>query len=183
VLVTSWLVAVRGLLRSLHSNFGFAPQNAMLVDTDVDMAGYSGEQVPIMQTRLIDTVGAIPGVTAAAAADMLPLGGQDFSNVAVFKDSETDLRPSNAVLNAYAQYISSGYFGAAGTSLLAGRTFTMHDDKHGPQVAVVNREFARRVFGSEAAAVGRFYKSMDGTRIQVVGVVENGRYRMLTEDP
>ncbi len=59
----------------------------------------------------------------------------------------------------------------------------MHDDKHGPQVAVVNREFARRVFGSEAAAVGRFYKSMDGTRIQVVGVVENGRYRMLTEDP
>ena len=182
VLVTSWLVAVRGLLRSLHSNFGFAPQNAMLVDTDVDMAGYSGEQVPIMQTRLIDTVGAIPGVTAAAA-DMLRLGGQDFSNVAVFKDSETDLRPSNAVLNTYTQNISSGYFGAAGTSLLAGRTFTEHDDKHGPQVAVVNREFARRVFGSEAAAVGRFYKSMDGTRIQVVGVVENGRYRMLTEDP
>ena len=183
VLVTSSLVAVRGLLRSLHSNFGFAPQNAMLVETDVDMAGYSGEQVPIMQTRLIDTVGAIPGVTAAAASDMLPLGGQDFSNVAVFKDSETDLRPSNAVLNTYTQNISSGYFGAAGTSLLAGRTFTVHDDKHGPQVAVVNREFARRVFGSEAAAVGRFYKSMDGTRIQVVGVVENGRYRMLTEDP
>jgi predicted permease len=183
VLVTSSLVAVRGLLRSLHTNFGFAPQNAMLVETDVDMAGYSGEQVPIMQKRLIDTVGAIPGVTAAAASDMLPLGGQDFSNVAVFKDSDTDLRPSNAVLNTYTQNISSGYFGAAGTSLLAGRTFTVHDDKQGPPVAVVNREFARRVFGSEAAAVGRFYKSMDGIRIQVVGVVENGRYRMLTEDP
>ena len=183
VLVTSSLVAVRGLLRSLHSNLGFAPKNAMLVETDVDMAGYSGDQVPIMQKHLVDTVGAIPGVTAAAASDMLPLGGQDFSNVAVFKDSETDLRPSNAVLNTYTQNISSGYFGAAGTSLLAGRTFTVHDDKHGPQVAVVNREFARRVFGSEAAAVGRFYKSMDGTRIQVVGVVENGRYRMLTEDP
>jgi predicted permease len=183
VLVTSSLVAVRGLLRSLHSNFGFVPQNAMLVETDVDMAGYSGDQVPIMQKRLIDTLGAIPGVTAAAASDMLPLGGQDFSNVAVFKDSETDLRPSNAVLNTYTQNISSGYFAAAATSLLTGRTFTAHDDKHGPQVAVVNREFARRVFGSEAAAVGRFYKSMDGTRIQVVGVVENGRYRMLTEDP
>jgi predicted permease len=183
VLVTSSLVAVRGLLRSLHTNFGFAPQNAMLVETDVDMAGYSGEQVPIMQKRLIDTVAAIPGVTDAAASDMLPLGGQDFSNVAVFKDSDTDLRPSNAVLNTYTQNISSGYFGAAGTSLLAGRTFTVHDDKQGPPVAVVNREFARRVFGSEAAAVGRFYKSMDGIRIQVVGVVENGRYRMLTEDP
>ena len=46
VLVTSSLVAVRGLVRSLHSNFGFEPQNAMLVDTDLSMAGYSGDRVP-----------------------------------------------------------------------------------------------------------------------------------------
>ncbi|MGB8768962.1 MAG: hypothetical protein WCC92_05070 [Candidatus Korobacteraceae bacterium] len=31
VLITSSIVAVRGLLRSLHSNFGFEPRNAMLV--------------------------------------------------------------------------------------------------------------------------------------------------------
>jgi hypothetical protein len=47
VLVTSSLVAVRGLMRSLHSNFGFQPQGAMLVDTDLDMAGYSGDQAAI----------------------------------------------------------------------------------------------------------------------------------------
>ena len=56
VLVTSSLVAVRGLVRSLHSNFGFAPQGVVLVDTDLDMAGYSGDQVPIMQRRVIDAV-------------------------------------------------------------------------------------------------------------------------------
>ena len=183
VLVTSSLVAVRGLVRSLHSNFGFVTQNAMLVETDVDMAGYSGDQVAVMQKRMVDAVEAIPGVTAAAASDTLPLGGQNFSNVAVFKDSTADFRPSNAFLNTYTQEISAGYFRAAGTALLAGRTFTLHDDGHAPRVAVVNREFARRVFGSEAEAVGGFYKTMDGTRIQVVGVVENGRYRMLTEDP
>jgi predicted permease len=183
VLVTSSLVAVRGLVRSLHSNFGFVTQNAMLVETDVDMAAYIGDQVPVMQKRMIDAMEAIPGVTAAAASDMLPLGGQNFSNVAVFTDSTTDLRPSNAVANTYTQNISAGYFRAAGTALLAGRTFTLHDDKRAPRVAVVNREFALRVFGSEAEAVGGFYKAIDGTRIQVVGVVENGRYRMLTEDP
>jgi predicted permease len=183
VLVTSSLVAVRGLLRSLHSNFGFITQNAMLVETDVDMAGYSADQVPVMQKRMIDAMEAIPGVTAAAASDMLPLCGRNFSNVAVFKDSTTDLRPSNAVANTYTQNISAGYFRAAGTALLAGRTFTLHDDKRAPRVAVVNREFALRVFGSEAEAVGGFYKAIDGTRIQVVGVVENGRYRMLTEEP
>ena len=74
VLVTSSLVAVRGLVRSLHSNFGFQPQGAMLVDTDLDMAGYSGDQVTIMQRRAIEAVGAIPGVTAVGLVDRPPLG-------------------------------------------------------------------------------------------------------------
>ena len=183
VLVTSSLVAVRGLLRSLHGNFGFVTQNTLLVETDVEMAGYSGDQVAVMQKRMIDAVAEIPGVTAAATSDIMPLGGQGFGNEGVFPDTATDLRPSNAVANIYTQNVSAGYFRAAGTALLAGRAFTLHDDKHAPRVAVVNREFARRVFGSDAEAVGRFYKVSDGTRIQVVGVAETGRYRMLTEEP
>jgi predicted permease len=183
VLVTSSLVAVRGLLRSLRSNFGFVTQNTLLVETDVEMAGYNGDQVAVMQKRMIDAVAEIPGVTAAATSDIMPLGGQGFSNEGVFPDTATDFRPSNAVAHIYTQNVSAGYFRAAGTALLAGRAFTLHDDKHAPRVAVVNREFARRVFGSEAEAVGRFYKVSDGTRIQVVGVAEDGRYRMLTEEP
>ena len=44
--------------------------------------------------------------------------------------------------------ISPGYFDAAGTALLSGRALTWHDDKNAPRVAVVNREFARKIFGS-----------------------------------
>jgi ABC-type antimicrobial peptide transport system permease subunit len=50
-------------------------------------------------------------------------------------------------------------------------------------VAVVNREFASKVFGSPTKAIGRYYKMRDGTRIQVVGIVEDGKYNSLTEDP
>src|SRR6202158_1137055 len=46
VLVTSSMVAVRGLARSLHSNFGFEPRDAMLVDTDLNMAGYKPHRGP-----------------------------------------------------------------------------------------------------------------------------------------
>src|SRR5271170_6888454 len=56
VLVTSSFVAVRGLVRSLHSNFGFEPRNAMLVNTDLSMAGYRGAKVPVMQKRLIEAL-------------------------------------------------------------------------------------------------------------------------------
>ena len=67
VLVTSSFVAVRGLVRSLHSNFGFEPQNAMLVGTDLSMAGYSGDKVPAMQKRMIDALEAIPGVQSVGS--------------------------------------------------------------------------------------------------------------------
>ena len=62
VLVTSSFVAVRGLVRSLHSNFGFEPRNAMLVDTNLGIAGYSHDQVPAVQKRMIEAMEAIPGV-------------------------------------------------------------------------------------------------------------------------
>src|SRR5205823_279984 len=60
VLVTSSLVAVRGLIRSLHTNLGVQPGNAMLVRTDLSTAGYSGHRVPAMQKQMIDAMSAIP---------------------------------------------------------------------------------------------------------------------------
>src|ERR1700733_12109310 len=74
VLVTSSLVAVRGLVRSLHSNLGFQPQNTVVVSTDLNMAGYHGDQVPVMQRRMLDAAATIPGVASVGLVDYLPLG-------------------------------------------------------------------------------------------------------------
>jgi predicted permease len=181
VLVTSSLVAVRGLARSLHSNFGFQPEHVMLVDTDLQMAGYSGDKTPEMQRHMLDAVGAIPGVTAVGYVDHVPLGlggGDSF----VYSDATTDFRPTNMVADAMNYNVSPGYFVAAGTTMLAGREISWHDEKKAPVVAVVNREFARKVFGSVDKAIGGHFKFWGGNRAEVVGVVEDGRYRTLTED-
>jgi predicted permease len=161
VLVTASLVAVRGLVRSLHSNFGFQPQNAWQVGTDLDMGRYSGDQVPVMQRRMLEAVAGIPGVTAAGYADRLPLNLGAGDSV-VYTDSTTDYRLSNGIADAMRYQVSPGYFEAAATTLLSGRTFTWHDDKNAPHVAVVNQEFARRVFGSIPKAVGGYFKIWDG---------------------
>src|SRR5438094_7218374 len=73
VLVTSSMVAVRGLAHSLHSNFGFQTQNSVLVGADLSMAGYSGDRLPAMQKRMIDAIAAIPAVESVGLADDLLL--------------------------------------------------------------------------------------------------------------
>ncbi|MGB6898825.1 MAG: ABC transporter permease [Candidatus Acidiferrum sp.] len=182
VLVTSSLVAVRGLMRSLQSNFGFEPRNAMLVETALSMAGYSGDQVPAMQKRMIDSLAAIPGVQSVGLVDRLPLY-YGANGTHVFTDNTADLRPANAAAEPALYNITPGYFEAARTALLAGRTLTWHDDKNAPRVAIVNRMFAGKLFGSATDAINKYFKSSDGTRIQIVGIVEDGKYGSLAEDP
>jgi predicted permease len=182
VLITSSLVAVRGFLRSLDSNFGFDPRNAMLMDTDLAMAGYRGDAVPALEKRMLDAIGTVPGVTSAGMADLLPLGGS-LNNSIVFTAETADLRPSNAAAYVVKYSVSPGYFRAAGTNLLSGRAFTWHDDKNAPAVAVINQALAYKIFGSIANVVGQYFKLQDGTRVQVAGTVETGKYQTLLEDP
>jgi predicted permease len=180
VLVTSSLVAVRGLTRSLHSNFGFQPQNVMLVETDLNLAGYAGERVPQMQQRMMDATAGISGVTSVGYTSGLPLT-LSAGDSGVYADSTNDFRPTNAVADAMNYNVSPGYMQTAETRLLAGRDLTLRDDSKAPNVALVNRQFAVKVFGSVNKAVGGHFKFNDGMRAEVVGVVEDGKYRTLTE--
>lgn len=181
VLVTSSLVAVRGLVRSLNSSFGFHPQNAVLVSSDLRMAGYNDDRAAQMEQRLLESIGNIPGVSNVGFIDNLPLslgGGDSY----VYTDATTDFRPTNYAADAMNYRISPGYLEAAGTRLIAGRNLTLADDKKAPRVAVINHQFAIKVFGSVDKAIGGHFKYWGSERAEVVGVVEDGKYRSLTED-
>jgi predicted permease len=182
LLVTSSMVAVRGLERSLTGRFGIEPRGAMLANVQLEMGGYRGDAVPAMQKRMLAAMESIPGVSAVALTTRVPLDPNYFI-VNAFKDETTDLRPKNSAARPYMYQVSPGYFRAAETTLVAGREIDWHDDAKSPRVAVVNREFARRVFGEESTAIGRHFKLRDGVRVQVVGIAENGKYFTFTESP
>jgi predicted permease len=182
VLVTSSLVAVRGLVRSLHSRFGFDPHDTMTASVNLATAGYSADKVPTMQRRMIEEMGTIPGVEVVGLVNGYPPLVYTAGNRAgVYKEETSDLRPANAAAMPFRYEVSPGYFDAAGTSLLAGRNVSWQDDKNAPAVAVINRDFAVTMFGSVTGAVGRHYRLQDGTHVLVVGVVEDGKYMSLTE--
>jgi hypothetical protein len=55
----------------------------------------------------------------------------------------------------------------------AGRSFTLDYDKKAPVVAVVNKEFACKLFGSVDKVVVGHFKKWGGERVEMVGVVED----------
>jgi predicted permease len=179
VTVTAAFVSLRGLTKALTMNMGFNPRHAVLTQFELSQAGYSSAAADHFQRQLQERVEHLPGVTAAAYADATPLTG-DASVSSVFSQQTTDFKPSNSAFRAYGYKISPGYFTAAEVPLLSGRDVSFSDKAETPAVAVVNREFARRLFHSEDA-VGRYFKNSSGQQIQIVGMVADGKYLMLSE--
>jgi predicted permease len=181
LLLTASLVSLRGMERSLHAPIGFVPQGTMVADSDMHMAGYTDDSAFPIQRRIIDEASQLPGVIAAGTVNTLPLSGGG-SNWSVYREGTADLRPSNSVMAPHSFGISPGYLKAAGTTMLAGRDFTWDDGPKTPHVAIVNETFAHKMFGDDTA-IGRHFLGGDKTNYQIVGIVENGKYEMLTEDP
>ncbi len=185
VLLTASLVAARGLARSLHTSYGFQPEGAMLASMDMQMGGHSAEDALALEHRATDALAATPGVTAVGFTNKLPLS-LSTTDSAVWRDGVTDFRTSTMAADANRYDVSPGYLRAAQTPLLAGREFTWQDGSESPLVAIVNQTFARKVFGTTSErpgdAVGRYF-NRGGPRIEVVGVVADGKYNTGTEDP
>ena len=183
LLVTASLVAFRGMERSLHAPLGVQPQGVTLAATQLNMGGYQEDQSLPVQKRMIEETERIPGVSAVGIADRTLLGNDCCGNESVFRQDETDFRTSNMLFQAGNFSISPGYLKAAGTRLLAGRDFTWNDDATSPEVVIVNTTFARMMFGN-APAVGRHFLLFRGTQPkEIVGVVEDGKYQSLAENP
>jgi len=181
VTVTAAFVSLRGLGKAMTMNMGFNPKHAVLTKFELSQAGYSSEAADHFQRQLLERVSQLPGVEAAGYAQSTPLS-LDVSDSDVFSQQATDFRPSNSAFDAYDYDVSPGYFTAAGTPLLAGRDVSFTDTAKTPAVAVVNQLFARHLFHSDDA-VGRYFKNSSGQPIQIVGIVADGKYFSLTEDP
>jgi predicted permease len=181
VTVTAAFVSLRGLGKAMTMDLGFNPKNTLLTQFDLSQAAYTGDAADHFQRQLLERISQIPGVEAAGYANTTPLSGDTMVS-AVFSQQSSDFRPSNKAFYAYNYDISPGYLTAAGTPLLAGRDVSFADVAKTPPIAIVNQEFARRLFHT-GQAVGRYFKDRDGVSVQIVGIVADGKQFTLSEDP
>jgi predicted permease len=185
VTVTAAFVSLRGLGKAMTMNMGINPQHVVQAKFELSQAGYSNQTADHFQRQLLERVSNLPGVEAAGYGTTTPLS-LDTADSNVFSPQASDFRPSNRAFDAFNYWVSPGYFSAVGTPLLAGRDVSFTDVAKTPAVAVVNREFVRRLFhlddSRSADAVGRYFKDSSGQLVQIVGVVADGKYFSLTED-
>jgi ABC-type antimicrobial peptide transport system permease subunit len=147
----------------------------------MNMAGYSDHSSLPLQKRMIEDAMGTPGVVAAGTINSVPLSGFGNSD-GFYRDGTTEFTPSHVAIGAKYFSISPGYLKAAGTRLVMGRDVSWQDTAKTPKVALVNENFARRLFGSATAALGQRFMRGPKDEVEIVGVVEDGKYDSLTED-
>jgi predicted permease len=178
LLITASFVAVRGMVRMLHTPLGFQPQGAMLAE--MDFSEVKGE-VPLEKMKaMIEAVRSIPGVTVAGTVSKVPFTG-GLRGIPVFPPGTTEFTLNNSVLAPYRFTISPDYFEAAGTRLLHGRDVSWRDTTNTPYVAIVNETFAQKMWGDTPAIGQRFI--LLGHLREVVGVADDGKYHEMQESP
>jgi len=127
------------------------------------------EEIVRTQQQILDQLTAIPGITAAAYADSLPMEGGANAIVAVEDETYENgaLPPTRRIMA-----MSPGLLWTVGTPLIAGRDFDWQELQEQRNVALVSESFARESWNSVEGALGkRLRVGTDGPWQEVVGVV------------
>jgi predicted permease len=132
--------------------------------------------------RLREAVAAVPGVRAVGGTAVDPFSGWNLGNFVAPEDRLPD-RAADFTPVAW-RSVTPGFFEAMGIEVRAGRTFREGDDHDGETRVVIGERLARVAWG-DADPIGRVlvWGDPDGTRMRVIGVVEDLRDVELGADP
>ena len=182
VLLVGGGLMLRALQRAQALDLGFDPTNALEVSFDLRLQGYDEARGLEFQRRLLERVRALPGVRAAGLVDLAPVD-LHFSRDSVFVEGQVQERASKAP-RAMTSRAGPGYLQAMSTRLVRGRDFNERDDTKAPPVAIVNETFVRQFWPGEDPLGGRFRLGGPQSPLtEVVGVVADGKYAGLNEEP
>ena len=175
VLLVGAALLARSFAALLRADRGYDPSNVLTARVSFP-PGSTMERRTALLERVVERVGALPGVRAAAYGNALPLlmsgGFRGFR-------MRPPVDPSVEVdVNVIQRVVSPGYFAALGLRVTAGRALSAADTLTSSNAIVVNRSFAARYLG--AAPLGAVVPNLgmcrgNQDRWEVVGVVDDMR--------
>jgi putative ABC transport system permease protein len=179
------LVGAGLLIRSMWTlqniDPGFDSRNLLTLQVSVTGPAYQADaRRNEFFSRALDTIRALPGVSAAAASSTVPMGGGNTSIEVVIEGRDADA--AGVLPSADWRVVSPGYFGTFGVPV-RGRDFDDRDVEENP-TAIISEEMARRYWpGVDPVGRSFFWHNANGPRLTVVGVAGNVRHLALDTDP
>ncbi len=157
VLLCAASLLLRSFVHALGVEPGFQPRGLTIVQVVVPVpSGTTRDQANARfrayGQRAMQTLRTLPGVEAAGAINMLPLGNP--GTVRLFSVKDEPEAPGAERRAEQYRVVMPGFFEALHIPLLTGRSITDADSASAPRVAVVNAAFARKVF-PQAEAMGQ----------------------------
>jgi predicted permease len=173
---------IRSLTKTQTIYLGFTPENVLDFSLDVQQVAYQEVQGRAFYRELESRLRAVPGVVSVGQAFSVPLGVMSAGDSVIVEGHpvESGKQPP------YTQYnmVSNGYFDTLRIPVHAGRTFTDADDEKSAKVAIVNQTMAKKFWPGQNPLGKRFStKDASGSFLEIVGVVQDGKYNGVVEEP
>jgi predicted permease len=163
----------RTLLNLTQLDAGLDREHVLSVHLDLRSGGLDDQDLTGLNTRILAALKVLPFVRdASLQMCRIP---ECVWNTAIHVSGHPEL--SEAQMHGEENHVSVGFFHTLGIPLLQGRTFLESDQKQSQPVVVLNRAFARQLFGDESP-LGHYigYKpAPDDHGYLIVGEVENAR--------
>ncbi len=136
-------------LRNLtRAETGLDETHILSLHVDMRSTGFAQNQpnLPVVIDRITDRIKSLPTVADAAVAmcDIPQCGWNTIFHVF----GNPDL--ADAQLHGEEDHVGLGYFRTLGIPLLEGRDFSTQDTPKSQKVAILNRSYARRLFGDQS---------------------------------
>jgi predicted permease len=139
VLLVGTGLMMRTFLAITHIDVGFDPTRVLSAHLAFPASSYqTKEQQKQFLGRVLERVGAVPGVAAAANSIAAPPQWGVRSNIAILGKTHSETWSTTGEL------VSEGYFRVLGLQLLRGRVFTSSEVDSARPLLVVNQAFAQK---------------------------------------
>ena len=126
---------------------------------------------------MAERVKSVPGVTAVASANVVPMN--NYLAGTAIRPPGFEARAPDAWPDVHYRMVSAGYFDVLGIRVLSGRAFDDTDRRDSMPVAVISRGLARMYWGA-ANPVGSQIQVRDDNEksraVQIVGIVEDVKH-------
>ena len=180
VLLMGALLFARSLRNLVTLDAGFQQSGILITSVDFKRLHLPEDRFADYKREIVKHISSIPGVESAAAAMLIPFGGDTWNDNVLIEGSDEDKG------SAWMNYLGPGYFHTIGTPFLAGRDFDDRDTANSVKVAIVNQAFARKMFKG-ADPVGRRFRIHEPPGeprplYEIVGVTGDNKFQDMHEE-